>query len=413
MCYIIVFFLFQANNPIFPGNDADVDHLIGYYHQQMYTQTEIRAFLILRHGRDISKTHLRRAIRALGLRRNNNEATDIEIMEGIHKIHEAGFTEAGYRVIWRFLNVNLGVRATQSTVQRIVKMLDPEGVRLRKAHRLRRRVYKNDGPNCIVHIDGYDKLKPYGFSIHGAIDGFSRKLLWLRILRSNKNPYSISRLYFDMVLEQGRVPKVIRCDAGTENVVVNEIQSVLRSDHADIREGGHSYIVNRSTANQRIEAFWSFLKRIFTAKWKNRFRDLEQIGLFNTADSDDVENMRMWLTSILQNELDHVKMYWNSHRIRLQRDVELTTGEIPDVMFYQPELFLAHDCSLPLPCTLAELSECAMQLCLEEPPHGCSDDFFERVSFISNIPQRSFEEADTFDDALKMYIATRDLLKSR
>ena len=30
-------------------------------------------------------------------------------------------------------------------------------------------------------MDGFDKLKPYGFPIHGCIDGFSRKLLWLEV----------------------------------------------------------------------------------------------------------------------------------------------------------------------------------------------------------------------------------------
>ena len=27
------------------------------------------------------------------------------------------------------------------------------------------------GPNYVWHCDGYDKLKPYGFPIHGCIDG--------------------------------------------------------------------------------------------------------------------------------------------------------------------------------------------------------------------------------------------------
>ena len=27
------------------------------------------------------------------------------------------------------------------------------------------------GPNFIWHMDGYDKLKPYGITIHGCIDG--------------------------------------------------------------------------------------------------------------------------------------------------------------------------------------------------------------------------------------------------
>lgn len=27
------------------------------------------------------------------------------------------------------------------------------------------------GPDFVWHLDGYDKLKPYGFAIHGYIDG--------------------------------------------------------------------------------------------------------------------------------------------------------------------------------------------------------------------------------------------------
>jgi hypothetical protein len=33
-----------------------------------------------------------------------------------------------------------------------------------------------------------------------------------------------------MIIELGRVPKFIRSDAGTENVLVNEIQNVLRGE---------------------------------------------------------------------------------------------------------------------------------------------------------------------------------------
>lgn len=211
------------------------------------------------------------------------------------------------------------------------------------------------------------------------MDGFSRKLLWLKVLRSNKNPNAISRFYLDMVLALGRVPQVIRCDAGTENVVVNDIHKVLRDDHADVRQGGPCRIVNRSLGNQRIEAFWSFLKRIFTVKWRNIFRDFEQIGMFETAETDDVENARMWFISVLQMELDYVKSYWNSHRIRLQRNVELTTGEAPDVLYYQPELFSAQDCSLPLLCTVNELSQLFLQFVESEPLHGCSGSFLARV----------------------------------
>jgi hypothetical protein len=117
---------------------------------------------------------LGRIIQKLELHRNNVESRDILIFEGIQRLHAAGFVDVGNRVLWRHLNVNLGIRATSNKVRVFVKMLDPEGVSL-----LCRRMYNNGRSNCIVHIDRYDKLKPYGFPIHGAIDDFSRKKIWL------------------------------------------------------------------------------------------------------------------------------------------------------------------------------------------------------------------------------------------
>lgn len=67
----------------------------------------------------------------------------------------------------------------------------------RAANKLNRRSYVSAGPNFVSHIDGYDKLKPFGFSIHGAIDGYSRKIIWLEVSVSNKNPKSIAFYYLD------------------------------------------------------------------------------------------------------------------------------------------------------------------------------------------------------------------------
>jgi hypothetical protein len=60
-------------------------------------------------------------------------------------------------------------------VRIFLKTLDPCGVVNRKARLLRRRQYFNRCPNFVIHVDEYDKLKPFGISIHAAIDGFSRK----------------------------------------------------------------------------------------------------------------------------------------------------------------------------------------------------------------------------------------------
>ena len=84
------------------------------------------------------------------------------------------------------------MRAPRIIVQDMLKELDPDGTKLRKAHRLKRRSYVNRGHNDSWHMDGYDKLKAFGFAIHGAIDGFSRKILWLEVARSNNSPDNIA-----------------------------------------------------------------------------------------------------------------------------------------------------------------------------------------------------------------------------
>ena len=66
---------------------------------------------------------------------------------------------------------------SRETVRQALKILDPAGVEARSRHCLRRRIYTCKKPNYIWHIDGYDKLKPYGFCIHGAIDGYTRRIL--------------------------------------------------------------------------------------------------------------------------------------------------------------------------------------------------------------------------------------------
>jgi hypothetical protein len=41
------------------------------------------------------------------------------------------------------------------------------------------------GPNFIWSVDGHCKLSPYGIDIYGAIDAYSRKLIWLYVGVSN------------------------------------------------------------------------------------------------------------------------------------------------------------------------------------------------------------------------------------
>ena len=51
----------------------------------------------------------------------------------------------------------------------MLKEIDPEGSEPWRRHRLKRRVYVNQGPDYAWHLDGYDKLKPSGCTIHRRV----------------------------------------------------------------------------------------------------------------------------------------------------------------------------------------------------------------------------------------------------
>lgn len=146
--------------------------LTTYYHHCMYRSEEILGFLILKHNLAISKTCSRKTIRRLGLRRNNNEAPVTDIISKIQHLLHNGFANAGNMTIWRLLNSHYSLRVT-----RLMVAIYTEGVILRRHRVLRRRTYISLEPNFMIHIDGYEKLKPYGFPIHWAMDGFSRTMM--------------------------------------------------------------------------------------------------------------------------------------------------------------------------------------------------------------------------------------------
>ncbi len=146
-------------------------------------------------------------------------------------------------------------------MRELLKICDPEGVERRSKHRLKRRRYVNKGPNYLWHMDGYDKLKPFGFCIHGCVDGFSRRIMWLEVSSTSNDPAVVSQYYVDCIKQLGGVPRVVRADCGTENVYVAAIQRFLRSQHNDDMAGIASFMYGKSVSNQRIEAWWGILRK--------------------------------------------------------------------------------------------------------------------------------------------------------
>jgi len=71
--------------------------------------------------------------------------------------------------MWRLLRQKQRVIVPQETVRLMLRQMDPVGVINRRQHRLQRRTYTSAGPNYMWHIDGYDKLRPYGILISGFV----------------------------------------------------------------------------------------------------------------------------------------------------------------------------------------------------------------------------------------------------
>ena len=57
----------------------------------------------------------------------------------------------------------------------IIKDINPDQSRNRRAGKVERRIYTSQGSNAVWNADGYDKLKPYGFPIHGTLMGFRER----------------------------------------------------------------------------------------------------------------------------------------------------------------------------------------------------------------------------------------------
>ncbi|KAF3837788.1 hypothetical protein F7725_009556, partial [Dissostichus mawsoni] len=86
----------------------------------------------------------------------------------------------------------------------------------------------------------------------------------------------------EAVEKLGGCPRIVRGDKGTENVKVRDFQRFVRRNIQD-RSAIDSYIEGASTANQRIDSWWGFLRRESMEFYICMFTDLKNRGLFDGA----------------------------------------------------------------------------------------------------------------------------------
>ena len=270
--------------------------LIKIYYDLGMRSKDIRYILVTTHGIIISERHLKRVLKSLNLGRRvyDNLA---EVVEFIQTELQASGQLHGYRMMHAKCQQR-GINVRMDDVRLILQQLDPEGVALRRARRLRRRAYFARGPNFIWHLDGYDKLKPFGLCINGCICGFSRNIIWLNVYNTNNNPKVIGGYFLEVVKECGGCPCIIRADYGTENGHVRDFQTFLRRNGTDDMVE-RAYIDGASTANQRIESWWGQLRKQNANFWIELLHGLQETRDFS-GDFLDKSLIQFCFMSLLQ-----------------------------------------------------------------------------------------------------------------
>ncbi|KAK3088506.1 hypothetical protein FSP39_019978 [Pinctada imbricata] len=276
------------------------DNLIEQYFGQGLKYAEIVHVLKHDHGMSLSLRHVKRILQKLHLERR--KYSDIRsVVDFIYVQLQSSGQLHGYRIMHEKCRQN-GFNVKMNDVRLILKQLDPVGVEHRTARRFRRRTYFADGPNFIWHIDGYDKLKPFGLCISGCVCGFSRKVIWLKVYNTNNNPRIIGGYYLEAVNEYGGCPRFVRGDYGTENGHVCAFQHFLRENHETndtVQRRQQPFIYGTSTTNQRIESWWSYLRKEHIQFWLELFKSLQDSGQFS-GDTLDKNLMLFCFLPLLQ-----------------------------------------------------------------------------------------------------------------
>jgi hypothetical protein len=111
------------------------------------------------------------------------------------------------------------------------------------------------GPNFLWSVDGYCKLAPYGIEVYGAIDAYSRYIIWIYVGISGRTAISVLQQYLTTIQMLKQHPRFIRSDHGGETVILAQAHYLLQRTADPAIQLKDCYIYGASTTNQRIESW--------------------------------------------------------------------------------------------------------------------------------------------------------------
>ena len=127
----------------------------------------------------------------------NYRAKDVSVYGLSARGRYSTISDTDLREAIRDINSNMGEKSVEGAlkvrgivVQRIrirdaMYDVDPDSVQSRLRNVLHRRSYSVESPNALWHIDSHHKLIRWKIVTHGAVDGYSRVIPYLKVAGNN------------------------------------------------------------------------------------------------------------------------------------------------------------------------------------------------------------------------------------
>ena len=189
-----------------------------------------------------------------------------------------------------------------------------------------RRTYSVPGPNSLWHLDGHHSLVNWGFVIHGAIDGFSRLIVFLHCSTNNKSS-TVQDLFLNAT-QQYQWPSRVRTDLGGENVDIWRLMEDARGPNRE------SYIGGSSVHNQRIERLWRDVFCNVCHTFYYTFQAMEQCGILQRGNRIHMFILHFVYLPRINKAIRSFVLAWNQHPLRTERNwspVQMWTNGMVDI----------------------------------------------------------------------------------